>query len=245
MRAGVTLLGAVLTYFTYTTWGRWVCKTVPLMVNYMKLAPMILPPLFVAIGLTHFVLHKEYCRFYPHQVRVSMNQLSALRTAMRTCLHVRLRVYTFKLPAPGFVHAGDAHQQPSHTSALHLTLTAVHNARTSLQGAWGFWYLPGDPSFHVNWTGIAEIAGGVGCFLGSQNIGPSWLLPASAFGLFLLTAVVSPSNIYMWTHNAAPLTDAQLDALPGGALDWKVHVVRGAVQVVLLATYLGLALHNY
>ena len=114
-----------------------------------------------------------------------------------------------------------------------------------LQGAWGFWYLPGDPSFHVNWTGVAEIAGGVGCVLGSQNIGPDWLLPASAFGLFLLTAVVSPSNIYMWTHNAAPLTEEQLDELPGGAIDWKVHVVRGALQVVLLATYLGLALHNY
>jgi uncharacterized membrane protein len=74
---------------------------------------------------------------------------------------------------------------------------------------------------------------------------PDWLLRASAAGLFLLTVVVSPSNMYMWTHNAAPLTEQQLDELPGGAIDWKVHVGRGAVQVVLLATYLGLATHNY
>lgn len=61
-----------------------------------------------------------------------------------------------------------------------------------LQGAWGFWYLPGDPSFHVNWTGVAEIAGGAGCVLGALNLSfvPDWVLPASAFGLFLLTVVV-------------------------------------------------------
>jgi uncharacterized membrane protein len=117
----------------------------------------------------------------------------------------------------------------------------------ALQGAWGFWYLPGDPSFHVYWTGVAEVLGGVGCALGALNLSfvPEWVLPASTFGLFLLTTVVSPSNVYMWTHNAAPLTPEQLDELPGGAIDWKVHVFRGALQVVLLATYLGLAFHNY
>ena len=56
---------------------------------------------------------------------------------------------------------------------------------------------------------------------------------------------VSPSNMYMWTHNAAPLKEEQLDELPGGALDWKFHAVRGALQVVLMSTYLGLALHKY
>ena len=67
----MTLLGAVLTYFTYTTWGPWVCDNVPLMDNYMKLAPLIQPPLFVAAGVAHFVTHKEFCRFYPHQVQNS------------------------------------------------------------------------------------------------------------------------------------------------------------------------------
>ena len=30
------------------------------------------------------------------------------------------------------------------------------------RGAWGFWYLPGTPEFHVAWTGVAEILGGLG-----------------------------------------------------------------------------------
>jgi uncharacterized membrane protein len=114
-----------------------------------------------------------------------------------------------------------------------------------VQGAWGFWYLPGSPSFHVNWTGVAEIAGGVGCTLGALDLSvlPEWLLPASAFGLFLLTVVVSPSNMYMWTHNASPLTEEEQDQ--AGEVTWQFHVFRASLQVVLLATYLGLATHNY
>ena len=115
-----------------------------------------------------------------------------------------------------------------------------------MQGAWGFWYLPGSPSFHVNWTGVAEILGGLGCVAGALELPgtPDWLLPASAFGLFLLTVVVSPSNMYMWTHNASPLTEEQQDEL-GGPQDLKFHAIRGGLQVVLMATYLGLATHNY
>jgi uncharacterized membrane protein len=114
-----------------------------------------------------------------------------------------------------------------------------------VQGAWGFWYLPGSPSFHVNWTGVAEIAGGVGCTLGALDLPflPNWLLPASAFGLFLLTVVVSPSNMYMWTHNASPLTEEEQEK--AGEVTWQFHVFRASLQVVLLATYLGLATHNY
>jgi uncharacterized membrane protein len=106
-----------------------------------------------------------------------------------------------------------------------------------MQGAWGFWYLPGSPSFHVNWTGVAEIAGGVGTAVGALHLPflPEWLLPASAFGLFLLTVAVSPSNMYMWTHNAAPLTEELMDALPGGAISWQVHMGRATLQVRALS----------
>jgi uncharacterized membrane protein len=74
---------------------------------------------------------------------------------------------------------------------------------------------------------------------------PNWLLPSSAFGLFTLVAVVSPSNMYMFTHNAlGPVSEADL-AKYGGRLPLPFHIFRGALQVVLLATFLGLAFHNY
>ena len=69
--AGVTLLGAVLTWLTYAYWGPWTCANVPLMDKYMQLAPLIQPPLFAVAGVAHFITHEEFCRFYPHQVRLA------------------------------------------------------------------------------------------------------------------------------------------------------------------------------
>lgn len=108
--------------------------------------------------------------------------------------------------------------------------------------------LPGSPSFHVWWTGVAEILGGVGIVLGALDLPftPDWLLPASSFGLFLLVTVVSPANMYMWTHNApGPLTDEDLAKYPDNVLPLPFHIGRAALQVVLLSTFLGLAFHNY
>lgn len=53
-------------------------------------------------------------------------------------------------------------------------------------------------------AGVAEILGGLGLTLGALPFDavPSWLSPASALGLFLLTIVVTPANVYMYTHNA-------------------------------------------
>lgn len=111
------------------------------------------------------------------------------------------------------------------------------------QGAWGLWNLPGDAAFHVRWTGVAEVLGGSGVLLGA--LGPvaervPWLQPASALGLFILTLAVTPSNIYMLTHNApGPL------ARPGVAIVDPIplpgHAARGALQVFLLGTLWGLA----
>lgn len=95
---------------------------------------------------------------------------------------------------------------------------------------------------------MAEILGGVGVVLGSLDLPftPDWLLPASAFGLFLLVTVVSPSNMYMWTHNApGPLTDEELEKFPEKVIPLQFHIGRAALQVVLLATFLGLAFPNY
>lgn len=95
---------------------------------------------------------------------------------------------------------------------------------------------------------MAEILGGLGIVLGALDLpfAPDWLLPASGFGLFLLTVVVSPSNMYMWTHNApGPLATEELDKFPEKVIPMPFHIGRAALQVVLLSTFLGIAFHNY
>ncbi|CAM9799043.1 unnamed protein product [Ectocarpus sp. 13 AM-2016] len=102
------------------------------------------------------------------------------------------------------------------------------------RGAWGFWYLPGTSSFHVKWTGIAELAGGVGLALGGLGVGAELGLErAAAAGLFALVLAVTPANIYMFSHGAQ---------LPEG-LEVPVfgHAVRGFFQCVLLAFFWTLA----
>lgn len=54
---------------TYTTWGPWTCENVPLMDSYMRLAPLIQPPLFAVAGIAHFAAHHQFARFYPHKAR--------------------------------------------------------------------------------------------------------------------------------------------------------------------------------
>ena len=106
------------------------------------------------------------------------------------------------------------------------------------RGAWGFWYLPGSASFHVNWTGVAEIAGGAGVLLGAlppvASALPS-LGPSAAFGLYLLTWAVTPANVYMFTHNAPGPGPA------GAVIPAAGHAVRFGLQVFLLSVLWGLA----
>ncbi|CAM9491870.1 unnamed protein product [Discosporangium mesarthrocarpum] len=101
------------------------------------------------------------------------------------------------------------------------------------KGAWGFWYLPGSASFHVNWTGVAELLGGLGLALGGLGLGPQGLMPAAALSLFALVIAVTPANVYMFTHGAQ---------LPAG-LEVPVlgHAIRGAFQCLLLGVLWSLA----
>jgi len=108
------------------------------------------------------------------------------------------------------------------------------------RGAWGIWYLPGSPSFHVRWTGVAEVAGGAGLLLGALHLPllPEWLESASALGLFALSWAVYPANIYMFTHNApGPVPEGQ--ELP--VINWQGHLARGVLQVFLLSILWGIA----
>ena len=101
------------------------------------------------------------------------------------------------------------------------------------RGAWGFWYLPGTASFHVKWTGVAEIAGGVGLALGGLGVGPMGLMQASAAGLVALTLAVTPANIYMFTHGAQFPVGVEVPVIG--------HAIRGVFQCILLAFFYVLA----
>ena len=106
------------------------------------------------------------------------------------------------------------------------------------KGAWGFWYLPGSPEFHVEWTGYAELLGGFWLLLGGlSNLGlfnlPSVLgnvMQDGATALLYLTIIVTPANIYMLTHGAKlPIEGPQVPI--------NFHVIRLSIQCLLFAMF--------
>ena len=112
------------------------------------------------------------------------------------------------------------------------------------KGSWGIWYVPGSSQFHVAWTGVAEIIGGLGLSIGAlsnkffginlPSISGSSLAADSALSLFLLTLAVTPANIYMFTHGARLPVNGPEVPLIG-------HLFRGILQVILLAFLLQMA----
>eukprot|EP00438_Fugacium_kawagutii_P011557 Skav235011 [mRNA] locus=scaffold276:149845:154186:+ [translate_table: standard] len=108
----------------------------------------------------------------------------------------------------------------------HFTAQDAFESIYPPEGTWGFWYLPGSASFHVAWTGVAEIAGGTGLFVGALLLGlagalqmevPSILrqIPSlSALGLFGLTWAVTPANA------VAPRGEAKL--VSAGGQTWEM-----------------------
>jgi uncharacterized membrane protein len=125
----------------------------------------------------------------------------------------------------------------------HFTICDEFCNMMPVQGAWGFWYLPGSKKFHVIWTGIAEIIFGLWLTLGGAAELFGFTLPASlgpvtsdaSLALLLLTILVTPANIYMLTHGAK---------LPknGPEIPVVAHVIRLILQVVLFTTFYEKAL---
>ena len=127
----------------------------------------------------------------------------------------------------------------------HFTQADAFRAIYPPAGTWGLWYLPGSASFHVAWTGVAEVLGGAGLLVGGaltkldpERPGPlglplsGVLTSAAALGLFALTVAVTPANVFMFTHGATMTPDP---------LPLSFHAVRFAVQVVVLSLLLTLA----
>mmetsp|Transcript_51187 Transcript_51187/g.57984 ORF Transcript_51187/g.57984 Transcript_51187/m.57984 type:complete len:313 (+) Transcript_51187:2-940(+) len=117
----------------------------------------------------------------------------------------------------------------------HFTLSKEYENIYPPQGTWGIWYLPGSKEFHVGWTGIVELLGGLGLLVGgiSSIAGISALEGFSlesncATLLFLLTILITPANIYMYTHGALlPMNTPE-------PLPVAFHGVRLVMQIVLL-----------
>lgn len=111
-------------------------------------------------------------------------------------------------------------------------------------GAWGFWYLPGSKKFHVEWTGVAEMIGGLWLLIGGiadifgltlpAALGPH-VLADGALWLLVLTILVTPANIYMLTHGARLPKD-------GPEIPIKFHMIRLAVQCILFTQFYELAI---
>lgn len=121
----------------------------------------------------------------------------------------------------------------------HFTLEEEYENIYPTEGAWGFWYLPGSSEFHVKWTGVAEFLGGVGLLFGGAYdvFAPVWITSPdiitdagigsdAAALLLLLTVVVTPANIFMYTHGAKLPKDGPEVPMTG-------HAIRGVLQVVL------------
>lgn len=142
-----------------------------------------------------------------------------------------VQTWRYTWPLLGVIYAA--------AGVTHFTLQDAYENVYPQKGAWGIWYLPGSPEFHVKWTGIAEILGGVGLVIGGlidafapvYFTSPNLLTDAgigsdSAAALLLLTIAVTPANIYMFTHGARLPVDGPEIPVAG-------HAIRGVMQVVL------------
>jgi len=128
--------------------------------------------------------------------------------------------------------------------ATHFGYRKEYSAIVPPRGTWGgLWNIPApgakelnlsEEDFHVLWTGVAEMGGGLLLILGLFDFLP---IQIPGILMFLLTLAVTPANIYMFTH------DVPLAMAP--PLDYpRDHIVRGLIQIVLLSIFYNLGTHS-
>jgi uncharacterized membrane protein len=121
----------------------------------------------------------------------------------------------------------------------HFVFKDSYTAFVPPPGTWGgLWQVPAPgrellkltyEEYHTYWSGVAEIGGGVLLILsGTHAIPVPVQMPAFLVGLLLVA--VTPSNIYMGTHDIQPPNFPPVPYPEG-------HIVRGVLQCILLGIF--------
>ncbi|OEU10913.1 hypothetical protein FRACYDRAFT_220108 [Fragilariopsis cylindrus CCMP1102] len=131
----------------------------------------------------------------------------------------------------------------------HFALEDTFTSFVPPKGSWGGLFIVPAPfseqlnltyaQYHSFWTGLAEILVGTSLILTTSGVlGEQFNNPTiPSFLMYLLTLIVTPANIYMYTHNPVVPRIPPLP-YPYG------HVGRGVLQMALLAVFFKLTIHS-
>jgi len=135
--------------------------------------------------------------------------------------------------------------------ASHFLIKGAYTSIVPPKGTWGgLWNVPSPGSealglsyeeYHAYWSGLAELGGGVLLIWASVTADGDFIpIPAGLLGLLVLC--VTPSNVYMFTHDAVMGGDDEEMNIPKIPYPYG-HLNRGIIQCILLAELWKLTFH--